>query len=69
MSSRFTYKDVNFTVTRHSEDDDRFEIAMTLDGQSIRSKVRTRLRELAKRRAEMLIDRKLKDKSKSSPVV
>ena len=63
MPSRFIYKGIPFTVARRY--DDLFEIAMLLDGQSLGSKVRTRLPELAKRRAEMLIDRKVRDKAKA----
>lgn len=42
--------------------DDRFEIVIEFVDGSIRGTVRTRLPELAKRRAEMLINRKLKEK-------
>ncbi|WP_420965911.1 hypothetical protein [Bradyrhizobium sp. B120] len=59
MPSTFTHRGIAFTVTRRY--DDQFEIVIELDGQSIQSAVRTRLPELAKRRAEMLINRKLKD--------
>ena len=62
MPSDFIHKGVTFTVARRY--DDLFEITMKLDGKSIRSKVRTRLPELAKRRAEMLINRKVKDRSR-----
>lgn len=41
--------------------DDQFEIVISLDGGLIHSTVRTRLPELAKRQAETLINRKLKD--------
>ncbi|UGY23560.1 hypothetical protein HU675_0037325 [Bradyrhizobium septentrionale] len=60
MPSTFTHRGVTFTVT-HSYDD-VFDIVIKFEGQLIRSKARTRLVELAKRRAEMLIDRKLKEK-------
>ncbi|KJC56874.1 hypothetical protein UP10_16010 [Bradyrhizobium sp. LTSPM299] len=60
MPEIFTHKGVTFSVTRKY--DDQFEIIILLDDQSIRSTVRTRLLELARRRAEMLINRKLKER-------
>lgn len=60
MPDTFTHRGVTFDVTRRY--DDTFEITILLDGQSIHGTVRTRLLELAKRRAEMLINRKLKER-------
>ncbi|MVT63552.1 hypothetical protein GPL21_00290 [Bradyrhizobium pachyrhizi] len=60
MPATYQHRGVPFSVTRQY--DDHFEILIELDYKSIRSVVRTRLLELAKRRAEMLIDRKLKEK-------
>ncbi len=60
MPNTFTHRGVTFTVKRRY--DDQFEISIELDGQLIKSTVRTRLPELAKRRAEMLINRRLKDR-------
>ncbi|WP_158226549.1 hypothetical protein [Bradyrhizobium sp. UFLA03-84] len=44
--------------------DDQFEIIIELGEEVLHSTVRTRLPELAKRRAEMLINRKLREKLK-----
>ncbi|WP_176535461.1 hypothetical protein [Bradyrhizobium sp. 27S5] len=60
MPKTFTHRGVSFDVIRRYED--QFEIVIHLDDSKTRSTVRTRLPELAKRRAEMLINRKLKDK-------
>ena len=60
MPATYSHRGVTFSVTRQY--DDQFEIAIELKGEMIHSTVRTRLPELAKRRAEMLINRKLKDK-------
>jgi hypothetical protein len=59
MPTHFTYRGVTFTVT-HTYDD-VFKVDIHIDGQRSRHIVRTRLVELAKRRAEMLINRKLKE--------
>jgi hypothetical protein len=59
MPDTFIHRDVTFDVTRRY--DDEFEIVIRIGDRSIRSLVRTRLPELARRRAEMLIDRKLKE--------
>ncbi|WP_456666007.1 hypothetical protein [Bradyrhizobium sp. USDA 3240] len=42
--------------------DDQFHIVIKLNDETVHGTVRTRLPELAKRRAEMLINRKLKEK-------
>ncbi|MGY3691612.1 hypothetical protein ACVIGA_001692 [Bradyrhizobium sp. USDA 3240] len=42
--------------------DDQFEIVIKLNGETVHGTVRTRLPELARRRAEMLINRKLEEK-------
>ncbi|KRQ05819.1 MULTISPECIES: hypothetical protein [Bradyrhizobium] len=60
MPSTFTHRGVTFDVKRLY--DDQFEIIIEIGGETTRHTVRTRLAELAKRRAEMLIDRKLKTK-------
>ncbi|WOH78342.1 hypothetical protein RX327_20500 [Bradyrhizobium sp. BEA-2-5] len=60
MPTTYQHRGVPFSVTHQY--DDQFEIVIELDDKSIRSTVRTRLLELAKRRAEMLINRKLKEK-------
>ncbi len=60
MPATYIHRGITFSVT--SQYDDQFEIVIELDGELIRSTVRTRLPELAKRRAGMLINRKLKDK-------
>ncbi|MGY3696084.1 hypothetical protein ACVIGA_006164 [Bradyrhizobium sp. USDA 3240] len=51
-----------FTVTHTF--DDVFKIDIHFDGQKSRHTVRTRLVELAKRRAEALINRKLKERTR-----
>lgn len=58
MPTTYRYRGVLFSVTRQY--DDQFEIVINLDDETMRGTVRTRLPELAKRRAEMLINRKLK---------
>ncbi|WP_050382846.1 hypothetical protein [Bradyrhizobium pachyrhizi] len=60
MPNTHSHRGVAFSVARQY--DDQFEIIIKLDDETIRSTVRTRLPELAKRRAEMLINRKLKEK-------
>ena len=60
MPSTFNRRGVTFDVKRLY--DDQFEIIIVIDGETTRHTMRTRLAELAKRRAEMLIDRKLKTK-------
>ncbi|MGY4568391.1 MULTISPECIES: hypothetical protein [Bradyrhizobium] len=60
MPTTDQHRGVPFSVTRQY--DDQFEIVIKLDDETIRSTVRTRLPELARRRAEMLINRKLKEK-------
>ena len=60
MPASYIHRGVTFSVT--TQHDDQFEIVIELNGELIHSTVRTRLPELAKRRAEMLINRKLKEK-------
>lgn len=62
MPTSYSHRGVTFSVTRQY--DDQFEIVIQLDDEIVHSTVRTRLPELAKRRAEMLINRKLKDRLK-----
>ncbi|MHC2332798.1 hypothetical protein [Bradyrhizobium sp. USDA 4454] len=62
MPTSYSHRGVTFSVT--SRYDDQFEIVIQLDDEIVHSTVRTRLPELAKRRAEMLINRKLKDSLK-----
>ncbi|QPF83864.1 hypothetical protein IC762_30000 [Bradyrhizobium genosp. L] len=64
MPETYGYRGVTFTVTRAGYDD-KFEITISIDGEIRHATVRTRLPELAKRRAEMLINRLLKDRSSS----
>ena len=58
MPTTYSHRGVAFSVIRQY--DDQFEIVIELDDEAMRSTVRTRLPELAKRRAEMLINRRLK---------
>ncbi|PAY05454.1 hypothetical protein CK489_29155 [Bradyrhizobium sp. UFLA03-84] len=58
----FTHRDVPFTLKRRH--DDRFEITIEMDGEVANHTARTRLPELARRRAEMLINRRIKRKLK-----
>ena len=60
MPTTYTHRGVTFSVTRQY--DDQFEIVIELERELIHSTVRTRLPELAKRRAATLINRKLKEK-------
>ncbi|MHC2333430.1 hypothetical protein [Bradyrhizobium sp. USDA 4454] len=62
MPNSYSHRGVTFSVKRQY--DDQFEIIIELDEEVLHSTVRTRLPELAKRRAEMLINRKLKDSLK-----
>jgi hypothetical protein len=62
MPDTFTHRGVTFDVTRRY--DEEFQITIHLDGRTIRSTVRTRLPELARRRAELLINRLLNKKIK-----
>lgn len=62
MPTSYVHRGVTFSVTHQY--DDQFEIVVEMDEEVIRGVVRTRLPELAKRRAEMLINRKLKDRLK-----
>ncbi|MBR0875308.1 hypothetical protein JQ633_33460 [Bradyrhizobium tropiciagri] len=59
MPATYNHRGVTFSVTRQY--DDQFEIVIELEGDVLHRTVRTRLPELAKRRAEMLINRKLRD--------
>ncbi|MCC8977301.1 hypothetical protein [Bradyrhizobium acaciae] len=63
MPTIYIHRGVTFSVTRQY--DDQFEIIIELGKEVLHSTVRTRLPELAKRRAEMLINRKLRDRLKS----
>lgn len=65
MPSTFNHRGVTFAVKRVY--DDQFEIIIEIDGETTSHTVRTRLAELAKRRAEILINRKLL-KKKIRPV-
>ncbi|PAY04691.1 hypothetical protein CK489_36405 [Bradyrhizobium sp. UFLA03-84] len=62
MPTSYSHRGVTFSVTRQY--DDQFEIIIELGEEVLHSTVRTRLPELAKRRAEMLINRKLREKLK-----
>ncbi len=60
MPTTHSHRGVTFSATRQY--DDQFEVVIELDDELIRTTVRTRLPELAKRRVEMLINRKFKEK-------
>ncbi|MGY3691625.1 hypothetical protein ACVIGA_001705 [Bradyrhizobium sp. USDA 3240] len=60
MPTTHTHRGVTFSVARQY--DDQFHIVIKLNDETVHGTVRTRLPELAKRRAEMLINRKLKEK-------
>ncbi|WP_342712727.1 hypothetical protein AAFG13_17120 [Bradyrhizobium sp. B124] len=60
MPTTHIHRGVTFSVARQYED--QFEIVIELGDETVHGTVRTRLPELAKRRAEMLINRKLNEK-------
>ncbi|WP_375775998.1 hypothetical protein ACE103_30070 [Bradyrhizobium sp. ma5] len=60
MPNTFTHRGVTFTVT-HTYDD-VFKVDIHIGGRKSHHTVRTRLVELARRRAETLINRKLKER-------
>ena len=64
MPNTFTHRGVTFIVIRRY--DDQFEIIIDWKGGPIHAKVGTRLPEMARRRAEMLINRKLKEQASQS---
>jgi hypothetical protein len=59
MHNFFTHKRVRVFIEQ--QDEETFLFGFTLRGQEVQSTTRTRLPGLAKRRAKMMLDRKLRD--------